>query len=98
MPLFNSSDEISAVTLNKALAEDPKLFHEAITLSYKASKNNNSDIKSIDISLKNTYMLLCNWNLLPGLKDNIFDYNIFINLTIVYNTYLMICSIYTFLL
>lgn len=79
LPLFDSrfNNEVSPVALNSALAEDPEFFHQIIKQVNDLRKGFEAESQA-DIELsKKAYSLLSQWKKMPGVANNVLDYDNF---------------------
>ena len=90
LPLLDSSahDDVSPVTLDSALAEDPKFFHQILTFACK-SKKSKKNTPDNDGRARNALNLLLQWKKMPGFVNSVLDYNAFIKW---YDTVIKLCK------
>ena len=79
LPLLDSNvhDDLSPVTLDSALAEDPAFFHQVLTFVYK-SDDPSKNVKVNEWASRNAFNLLFQWKKMPGVVDGALDYDTFI--------------------
>lgn len=78
LPLLDSNlhKGLSPATLYSALADDPKFFHQVITYAYN-SEIPEKNLEVNDDLRKNAFTLMFQWNIMPGIVNGIFDYDVF---------------------